>query len=134
HVAHIRTSANNDAPFYRRQVFNRVERVDDQVKQHLLNLNKSGLHLRKMRIELGRNDAFPIENIRTNKTDGISDKRIEVHQSVLTRLLAHQTSDPSNHFACTLTVGDHILQQLLQQDRVEVSALEETTRGGSVIG
>src|SRR4029077_9234465 len=133
HVSLIGTGANYDAAFSRRQLFNRVERVDDQVKQHLLNLNKSGLHLGKVRIQLGRNDAFPIEDIRGKKADGISDNRIEVHQSVHTSLLTHQASDTSNHFACTLTISDHVLQQFLKQYWIGISMLKETTGSGGTV-
>src|SRR4029077_17957296 len=133
HVSLIGTGANYDAAFSRRQLFNRVERVDDQVKQHLLNLNKSGLHLGKVRIQFGRNDALPIEDIRANKADGIGDNRIEVHQSVHTCLLAHQASDPANHFACPLTVGEHVLQQLLKQYWIGISMLKETTGSGGTV-
>src|SRR6516225_8924950 len=70
-IAFVGTRANNDAAFSRRKSFHGIERVNDQVKQDLLNLNQRSLHLRKMRIQLSRDHAFPTQYVRTDEPYGV---------------------------------------------------------------
>src|SRR4029077_8559093 len=108
-IAPIRASANNDAAFARRQSFHGVESINNQVKQNLLDLNQGGADLRKLRIQLGGDDAFATQHVRADQPHGLCNNGIEVQQSLHARLLAHQTSNSADHFTGALTVGHHVL-------------------------
>ena len=67
--------------------------------------------------------------------NGIRDDGVEIeHAADDVLVLLHQRANAANDFAGALTVGHHVLQQLLQQRRIDISALEKTARGGGVVG
>ncbi len=116
------------------QRFDRVERVHDQVEQDLLNLHRRRLDLRQIVIHLGHDHAFAQYDIGTHQPQRIRDDGVEIERAADDGLiLPDQRANSANDFAGALTVGHHVLEQLLQQNRVDVSALEKTTRGRGVV-
>ena len=99
-----------------------------------MNLNRRRFHLRQVVIHLRRNHAFAQQNVRTHQPQGIRDDGVEIkHAADNAFIFPHQRTNPANDFARALTVGHHVLQQLLQQNRVNVAALEKTSRGRGIV-
>ena len=127
YVTPVRMRTNNDPPVARLQAFTGIERVHDQVEEDLLNLDQSAVHLRKLRIELGRNDTVPADDVRADKADRFFDNGVEVQPRLHAGLLADKTPNPLDHLPRAAAVRDQRLQQFLEQRRIDVSALDETS-------
>src|SRR5947207_2284670 len=129
-----RTGSNDDSAFGGRERFDGVERIHYQVEQDLLNLDWRRFHLWQVVIHLGRNHAFAQQNVRTHQPQGIRDDGVEIkHAADNAFIFPHQRTNPAKDFDRALTVGHHVLQQLLQQNRVNVAALEKTSRGRGIV-
>jgi len=72
-----RTCTNNDAALGGRKRFHRVEGVDDQVEQYLLNLDRGSFHIRQARIEVRNDGSFPDQNVGTHEPQGIGDYSVQ---------------------------------------------------------
>src|SRR4029434_3743674 len=70
-VSFIGARSDNDTSFCRWKFFHGVECVNDQVQQHLLNLNKSSLHSRYVGVELSRDNTFAVQYVGADEPHGI---------------------------------------------------------------
>ena len=85
-------------------------------------------------IHFGDDHAFTQHDVGTHQPQRIRDDGVEIERAPDNRLIfPHQRTNPANDFAGALTVGHHVLQQLLQQNRVNVAALEKTSRGRGIV-
>ena len=125
---------NENAPAGGGRLLHGLERIHNDVQQHLLQMDGIGLNGAKIGRQIGFDGGRAPEQVGMEKPKHINDDFVQTYRAPLFLAFAHERVDSVNDGARSPRVRKNIVQQFLKHFQIERIARQKPLSGGGITG